>query len=95
MEVRAVNGYTASFKRIAAQVANREGVGMVTFIGERGLNEFLIDQSENTDVADIAAKALLAFCVEAGPRPTPGVGLAATRGGGYHHVAWLGAELET
>ena len=58
--------YTASFKRIAAQVADREGVRMATFIGERGLNDFLIDHSGNTDVADFAARALLAFCVEDG-----------------------------
>jgi hypothetical protein len=66
MEVRAVNRYVVSFKRIAAQVAHREGVGMGTFIGDRGLNDFLIDQSENADVVDIAGKALLAFCVEDG-----------------------------
>ena len=40
-----MNRCVASFKRIAAQVADREGVRMATFIGERGLNDFLIDHS--------------------------------------------------
>jgi hypothetical protein len=66
MEIRVVNRCAASFKQIAAQVADRDGVRMATFIGERGLNDFLIDHSGNTDVADFAAHALLAFCVEDG-----------------------------
>ncbi|HYV36445.1 MAG TPA: hypothetical protein VE988_12110 [Gemmataceae bacterium] len=61
-----MNRYLASFKRIAAQVTCREELSMRLFIGQYGLNDFLVDEAANSDPADIAAKALMHFCVADG-----------------------------
>jgi hypothetical protein len=61
-----MNRLIAAFKRIAAQVADREQFSMRLLIGQYGLNDFLVDEADNADPVDFGAKVLMHFCVEDG-----------------------------
>ncbi|MGO9469875.1 MAG: hypothetical protein ACLQIB_30505 [Isosphaeraceae bacterium] len=55
-----------TFKRVAAQVAQRMNFKMSAFNRERGLGDFLLDQGANADPIDVAGRAILYFCVDEG-----------------------------
>jgi hypothetical protein len=55
-----------TFKRLAAQIAQRMNFKMSTFNHERGLADFLLDQDANTDPVDLVGRAILHFCVDEG-----------------------------
>ncbi len=55
-----------TFKRLAAQVAQRMSFKMSTFVHERGLGDFLLEQDANADAVDLAGRAILHFCVDEG-----------------------------
>jgi hypothetical protein len=55
-----------TFKRVAAQIAQRMNFKMSTFNHERGLVDFLLDQAANADAIDLAGRAILYFCVDEG-----------------------------
>jgi hypothetical protein len=62
-----VKKHVKAFKAIAAQVAHHHGFGFGQFMGEHGLQDFLLDEvSDDDGPAEIAAKALHRFCVEDG-----------------------------
>ncbi len=62
-----MNRHLKAFKTVAAQVAHRHGFSFGVFLGEHGLQDFLIDEVGPTDSpADIAAKAIHYFCIEEG-----------------------------
>lgn len=55
------------FKAIAAQVADRHGFSFGACLTDHGLRDFLIEVAAGGDSpADMAAKALVWFCVEEG-----------------------------
>jgi hypothetical protein len=53
-----------TFKRVAAQVAQRMNFKLSAFNHERGLNDFLLDQAGNADAIDLAGRAFLCFCID-------------------------------
>jgi len=55
-----------TFKRVAAQIAQRMNFKMSAFNHERGLGDFLLDQDANADAIDLAGRAILYFCVDEG-----------------------------
>jgi hypothetical protein len=55
-----------SFKRVAAQVAQRMNFKMSVFNHERGLGDFLLDHELSNDPIGLTAQAILQFCVDEG-----------------------------
>jgi hypothetical protein len=53
--------HARTFKRLAAQIAQRTNFKMSAFNHERGLGDFLLEQDTNADPVDLAARAFLHF----------------------------------
>lgn len=62
-----MNARVAAFKRAAAFAARACGLSMSAFMGQHGLQAFLVDaDANNLTLPQIAAQALFQFCVSNG-----------------------------